>query len=265
MHDAPIGIFDSGLGGLSVLKSIYQQMPSESFIYIADSRYVPYGEKSTPFIRERCEKITNYLISQQVKAIVIACNTATAAAANILREQNPQLPIIAMEPAIKPARQLSKTGKIGVLATSSTLKSTRFTELVNRFAYDLEIHAQPCPGLVECIEKGELNTKQTEVLLQSYITPLLTAGCDTIILGCTHYPFLRPLLAQLLPSATQLIDSGEGVAKHLHHLLTAQQKLSTAPHNATISMCTTGELTHFKNVLVKLWPHHITITQQISL
>ena len=217
--NAPIGVFDSGVGGLSVLREIRQLLPNESLLYVADSGHVPYGEKSPEYIRERCVRITEHLLAQGAKALVLACNTATAAAAADLRERYPQLPIVGMEPAVKPAAAATRSGVVGVLATTGTLKSARFAALLDRFAGDVRVVTQPCPGLVECIEAGELQAAATRELLQRYVTPLLDEGCDTLILGCTHYPFLRPLLTTLLPPAVTLIDTGAAVARQLQRLL----------------------------------------------
>ena len=217
--NAPIGVFDSGVGGLSVLREIRQLLPNESLLYVADSGHVPYGEKSPEYIRERCVRITEHLLAQGAKALVLACNTATAAAAADLRERYPQLPIVGMEPAVKPAAAATRSGVVGVLATTGTLKSARFAALLDRFAGDVRVVTQPCPGLVECIEAGELQAAATRELLQRYVAPLLDEGCDTLILGCTHYPFLRPLLTTLLPPAVTLIDTGAAVARQLQRLL----------------------------------------------
>ncbi|MFG0584122.1 glutamate racemase [Pseudomonas sp. zjy_9] len=217
--NAPIGVFDSGVGGLSVLREIRQLLPNESLLYVADSGHVPYGEKSPEYIRERCVRITEHLLAQGAKALVLACNTATAAAAADLRERYPQLPIVGMEPAVKPAAAATRSGVVGVLATTGTLKSARFAALLDRFAGDVRVVTQPCPGLVECIEAGKLQAAATRELLQRYVAPLLDEGCDTLILGCTHYPFLRPLLTTLLPPSVTLIDTGAAVARQLQRLL----------------------------------------------
>ena len=186
----PIGIFDSGVGGLSVLKEIQRLMPHENLIYIADSAFAPYGNKPLEFIQQRCLDLTQCLIDQDVKAIVVACNTATATAISNLRIQF-TLPIIAMEPGVKPAITATKTGIVGVLATENTLSSDQFTHLLHRYAKNVKVICQPCPGLVEQIEAGELESETTRQLIKQFATPLLSAGADTIVLGCTHYPLIR--------------------------------------------------------------------------
>jgi len=194
-------------------------------LYLADSGYVPYGEKSPEFIRARCRAIATFLLEQGAKALVLACNTATAAAVAELRERYPNVPLVAMEPAVKPAAQATRSGVVGVLATTGTLKSAKFAALLDRFASDVRVITQPCPGLVECVEAGELDTEATRSLLQGFVEPLIEQGCDTLILGCTHYPFLRPLLTELLPATVTLVDTGAAVARHLETVLAARDQL----------------------------------------
>lgn len=231
--NAPVGVFDSGVGGLSVLREIRQLLPAESLLYVADSGYVPYGEKPPEQIRERSRKIARFLIERGAKALVLACNTATAAAINDLRGEF-DLPIIGMEPAVKPAALATRNGVVGVLATTGTLQSAKFAALLDRFARSVNVITQPCPGLVECVERGELSGSSVEALLQRYTAPLLAAGCDTLILGCTHYPFLRPALQRVLPPHVQIVDTGAAVARQLQvkltesHLLSCQQPTATA-------------------------------------
>lgn len=224
-NNAPIGIFDSGVGGLSVLREIRQRLPNESLLYVADSAYVPYGEKSPEFIRQRCQAIAEFLLNQGAKALVLACNTATAAGVSELRERYPNLPIVGMEPAVKPAALVSHSRVVGVLATTGTLKSAKFAALLDRFAHDVRVIMQPCPGLVERIEAGDLRSPLLRQMLSNWVAPLLAEGCDTLILGCTHYPFIKPLLGELLPAGVQVIDTGAAVAKRLEQLLLSQQAL----------------------------------------
>ena len=190
----PIGVFDSGVGGLSVLREIRRHLPAESLIYCADSGYAPYGERSAADIRARSLELTDFLRGQGAKAIVVACNTATAAAATALRETWPQLPIIAMEPAVKPATAATRSGTVGVLATVGTLASARFAALLDNFGQGVEVVTRPGVGLVEAVERGELDTSQTRSLLEGHLEPLLAAGADEVVLGCTHYVFLLSLI-----------------------------------------------------------------------
>jgi glutamate racemase len=252
--EAPVGVFDSGVGGISVLREIQARLPNESLLYVADSGFVPYGEKSPEFIRARSRAITEFLLAQGAKALVVACNTATAAAVAELRETWPDLPIVGMEPAVKPAAAATRSGAVGVLATTGTLKSAKFAALLDRFAHDVRVVTQPCPGLVECVESGALHSEETRALLQGFVAPLLEAGCDTLILGCTHYPFLKPLLRQLVPESVSLIDTGEAVARQLRRLLEARDLLAAGPA-APARFHTSGDPEVLRHVLPVLWPH----------
>lgn len=253
MHnEAPVGVFDSGVGGLSVLREIRRLLPDERLLYVADSGHVPYGDKSPDFIRERSLRIAGFLLEQGAKALVLACNTATAAAVASLREAYPQIPIVGMEPAVKPAAAATRSGVVGVLATTGTLQSAKFAALLDRFAADVRVITQPCPGLVECIEAGELEAPQTRELLRGLVAPLLAEGCDTLILGCTHYPFIKPLLRQLVPESICLIDTGEAVARQLRWVLTERNLLSTHL-SAPDGFWTSADIEKFAAVLPRLW------------
>ncbi len=250
--DAPVGVFDSGVGGLSVLGEIRSLLPNESLLYVADCGHIPYGEKTPEFIRQRCLIIAEFFHQQGAKALVLACNTATAAAAAQLRERYPHWPIVGMEPAVKPAAAATRSGVVGVLATTGTLQSAKFAALLDRFAGDVRVVTQPCPGLVELIETGDLFSPTVRALLQSYVDPLLAEGCDTIILGCTHYPFLKPLLREMIPEAISLIDTGSAVARQLQRLLTQNGLLSDAPARETL-FWTSANPIKFRNILPVLW------------
>lgn len=252
-NNAPVGVFDSGVGGLSVLREIRQRLPQESLLYLADSAHVPYGEKSADYIRERCQRITEFLLAQGAKALVVACNTATAAAVNDLRAHYPQIPVIGMEPALKPAVAHTQTGVVGVLATTGTLKSARFAALLERYAGSTRFITQPCPGLVEQIEVGALDSDSTRQMLEQFVSPLLAEGCDTVILGCTHYPFIKPLLLELLPNSVQLIDTGQAVASRLQQVLTEQAGLAARKTDAKVSFWTTGNPEQMAGILPRLW------------
>ena len=255
---APIGVFDSGVGGLSVLGEIRALLPQESLLYVADSAHVPYGEKSPEFICERSQRIAEFLLAQGAKALVLACNTATAAAISQLRERYPQLPIIGMEPAVKPAAAATQSGVVGVLATTGTLKSAKFAALLDRFASDVRVITQPCPGLVELIEAGELDSDVTRTLLQGFVQPLLAEGCDTLILGCTHYPFIKSLLRQLLPASVSLIDTGAAVARQLQRVLAEQQLLATGPARPA-QFWSSANCQQLQQVLPLLWGGEIVV------
>ncbi|QEY64844.1 glutamate racemase [Metapseudomonas lalkuanensis] len=249
---ATIGVFDSGVGGLSVLREIRSLLPGESLLYVADSGHVPYGEKSADFIRERSHRIAEFLLEQGAKALVLACNTATVAAVADLRERYPQLPIVGMEPAVKPAAAATRSGVVGVLATTGTLKSAKFAALLDRFAGDVRVITQPCPGLVERIEAGDLMGADTRALLSGYVQPLLAEGCDTLILGCTHYPFLRPLLQQMVPDSISLIDTGAAVARQVQRLLEAGELLAEGPAEPC-RFWSSGDPAAMQEILPILW------------
>ncbi|WP_271410769.1 glutamate racemase [Pseudomonas sp. Q1-7] len=249
---ATIGVFDSGVGGLSVLREIRTLLPRESLLYVADSGHVPYGEKSADFIRERSHQIAEFLLGQGAKALVLACNTATVAAVADLRERYPQLPIVGMEPAVKPAAAATRSGVVGVLATTGTLRSAKFAALLDRFAADVRVITQPCPGLVERIEAGDLMGALTRELLMGYVEPLLAEGCDTLILGCTHYPFLRPLLHELVPDSVSLIDTGAAVARQVQRLLDAHDLLAEGEAVAC-RFWSSGDAAAMQRILPTLW------------
>lgn len=251
VRQAPVGVFDSGVGGLSVLAEIQRLLPHESLLYVADGGHIPYGEKSPEFIRQRCVNIAEFFRAQGAKALVIACNTATVAAAADLRERYPQWPLVGMEPAVKPAAAATRSGVVGVLATTGTLQSAKFAALLDRFASDVRVVTQPCPGLVELIEAGDLQAPALRELLHGYVQPLLEAGCDTIILGCTHYPFLKPLLMQMVPAEVSLIDTGAAVARQLQRLLQQRALLASGPA-AEPQFWTSANPQHFQDILPAL-------------
>ncbi|MDR2637025.1 MAG: glutamate racemase, partial [Zoogloeaceae bacterium] len=220
----PIGIFDSGLGGLTILEALRHRLPEEDFIYFADTRHLPYGDKAASFIQARAETIATALLAEGAKAIVIACNTATAAAAERLRAFIAQ-PVIALEPAVKPAVAQSRRGIVGVLATTRTLASERFSRLLAAHARDARVLTQACPGLAEAIEAEGPHSGTVENLLDLYVHPLAQAGVDVVVLGCTHYPWVRPEIAARLPGGIKIVDSGEAVARQVEFRLTRESHL----------------------------------------
>ena len=216
--DHPVGVFDSGVGGLSVFQQIRADLPNECLLYVADSGHAPNGNKPDPFIVQRAFAITEFLLEQGAKAIVAACNTATAAAIRQLRTHF-QLPIIGIEPAVKPAVAMTRSGVVGILATGNTVRSDKFAHLLDQHGHLARVLVQPCPGLADCVEQGDLNGFHPRTLLERYLTPLLSAGVDTLVLGCTHYPFLTPLIQQLTGPEVVVLDPSPAVARHLHHRL----------------------------------------------
>jgi glutamate racemase len=250
--DAPIGVFDSGVGGISVLQHIHALLPHEQLLYVADSRYAPYGSKTPQEIQSRCFEIADFLITKGAKAIVVACNTATAAAIDMMREKY-TLPIIGMEPAVKPAAEASKNGVIGVLATVGTLKSAQFAGLLESYGRNVKVVTQGCIGLVECIERGELSSDNTLDLLKKYCQPLLDEGADTIVLGCTHYPFVKSLISQIVGDGVILIDTGAAVANHLQKRLATLDLLTQQHQTGTVRFWTNSQAADAKQVIEALW------------
>ena len=226
--NAAVGIFDSGIGGLSVLRHIHSALPREQLIYFADSGYAPYGDKTEARIVERSLTIASFLLEQGIKALVVACNTATAAAIQAIRARWPQLVVVGIEPGLKPAAQQTRSGTVGVLATRSTLASQRFALLQQQMEarYQVRYLPQACVGLVDLIEKGELYSPATVQLLERYLGPLLEQGADTLVLGCTHYPFVRPAIEsvcqRLAGGIPDIIDTGQAVTRQLQRLLATE-------------------------------------------
>jgi glutamate racemase len=221
--DAPIGIFDSGLGGLSILRHIRAQLPHEHLLYVADTGFAPYGDKPEHVVAERSLAIARFLVEQGAKALVVACNTATISAVKLLRETMPAMPIVGVEPGLKPAAAASRSGKVGVLATERTLAGAKFLQLRDQIsaATGADFLLQPCRGLVDQIELGD--TDAVTALLRRYVTPLLEQGADTLVLGCTHYPLVKATIEDVIAeSGSQdiaLVDTGEAVARQLVRLL----------------------------------------------
>ncbi|WP_087689211.1 glutamate racemase [Pandoraea sp. PE-S2R-1] len=217
--NAPIGVFDSGLGGLSVLQAVRALLPHESLLYVADSAFAPYGERPDAFIAERSLAVGRWLRERGAKAFVVACNTATAHGVTALRADAPW-PVVGVEPGIKPAAAVSRTGVIGVLATAATLRSARFADLLARHtAQGQRFLCQPGHGLVECIEAGDVDSPAVMALLERYVAPMVAQGADTLVLGCTHYPFLIPAIRQRFGTALTLIDTGAAIARQLQRRL----------------------------------------------
>ncbi len=248
----PIGVFDSGVGGLSVLREIRRELPGEDLLYVADSGHAPYGDKSGPLIEARSIAIVEFLVSQHAKAIVVACNTATGVAIETLRARF-SVPIVAMEPAVKPAAMHTKSGVIGVLATSGTLVSNNFAKLHARFGADVNILVQACPGLVEQVEAGDLSGDKTRALIEQYVLPLLAQKADTIVLGCTHYPFLASLIQEIAGSSVAIIDPAPAIARELRRRLASIKQLSPEARAGTERFWTSAAPDETKQVISQLW------------
>lgn len=257
-----IGVFDSGVGGLSVLRAIRAALPHEDLVYVADSGHAPYGDQSEDHITQRTLTVGHWLAEQGVKAITIACNTATVVAAKTLREHT-HLPVVAIEPAIKPAVALTRSGVVGVLATSQTVQSASVARLVAAHGADKRILLQACPGLVEQVERADLHSPETEALLRQFIAPLLAQGADTLVLGCTHYPFLRDLLQRVAGDGVVLLDPAEAVARELARRLAASTPTHTraaSPHaRGRVQFFTSGNVTQAQAAMAHLWDEPLTV------
>ncbi len=226
--DGPIGVFDSGVGGLSVVRGLLAELPAERLYYVADSANCPYGPRSEGEIQALSEEISRFLIGQGAKLIVVACNTASAAALAHLRAVFPATPFVGMVPAVKPAAQITHSGAIGVLATPATFSGRLYQEVVEHYASGARVVSQICPGLVECVEAGDLDGPQTMALLRGYVEPLLAAGADTLVLGCTHYPFLTPALRRIVGEAIAIIEPSAAIARQAARVLEREGLLRPA-------------------------------------
>jgi glutamate racemase len=250
-RNRPVGIFDSGIGGLSIALEIRRELPHERLLYVADSGYAPYGDQPSEFIERRALAIVDFFVQKNAKAVVVACNTATAVAVDALRARW-SMPIVAIEPAVKPAAAASRSGVVGVLATTQTIASTRFERLADTFGRDVEILAQPCPGLVDRIEAGDLSGTETRRLVHTYVAPLIEKGADTLVLGCTHYPLVRDLIEHAAGPGVTIIDPAAAVARELRRRLADKGLLAGDADPGSMSFLTTGEPAHMKEVLGRL-------------
>lgn len=245
-----IGVFDSGVGGLSVLRAIRRQLPLADLVYVADSANAPYGERDDAFISARCHAISHFLDQQRVDGIVVACNTATAIAVQGLRDALPAMPIIGVEPGIKPGIAQSKNKRVGVLATPGTMASAKFKALVEAQGREATLILQPCPGLAKEIESGSLDRIELQSLINLFCAPLIQAHVDTVVLGCTHYPFAAPLFRQAMGPNVSLLDTADAVARRTADLLHPGQGESAMRTDSQpcIELWTTGSVDHLASV-----------------
>ncbi|MGZ0015237.1 glutamate racemase [Yeosuana sp. AK3] len=248
MNINPIGIFDSGIGGSSVWREIHALLPHENTLYMADSANAPYGPKGKETIIQLSIKNTEFLIELGCKLIVVACNTATTNAIGLLRK-NYDIPFIGIEPAIKPAALHSKTKAIGILATKGTLSSELFYTTTSLYAHGLKVVEQVGEGLVDLIEMGKIDSGEIKTLLKHYLKPMLEANIDCLVLGCTHYPYLIPLLLELLPKHIKIIDSGEAVARQTKAVLEKNSLLNPSNAASKNEFFTNGNPDILKNIL----------------
>ncbi len=239
--EAPVGFFDSGVGGLSVLRAARRALPRENMIYFADSAHCPYGGRSSGFVRSRSLAITRFLLARGAKAVVVACNSASEAALEHLRRSFPGLEFVGIEPAVKVAQRLSRNHRIGVLGTSLTLGGERFSRLLENFAAGTEVYSQPVAGLVESIEAGRLDDPRTDAIIRRNLRPLLKKGIDTLVLGCTHYPVIKERIAAACGPGVEVIDTGLPVARQLRRRLGARNLLRLSLGAGRIEYFSSGE------------------------
>lgn len=248
----PVGVFDSGVGGLSVLRAMRQLMPEEPVIYFGDQKHVQYGPRPLEQVRDFSESITRFLLDRGARLIVVACNTASAAALHYLREEFPDVSFVGMEPAVKPAAEHTQSGLVGVLATPATFQGALYASVLERFANGVQILQHTCPGLVGQIEKGDLGGDETRSILENALRPMLDRGIDTVVLGCTHYPFVIPLIEQVVGENVRVIDPAPAVAKQAKCLLDASGMKAPAGEWAEVRFYTSGDAETLASLLPKL-------------
>lgn len=263
MSNAPIGVFDSGVGGLTILQAIREHLPNENLLYVADSAYAPYGRLPKDVLHKRCSHIARFFVQQGAKAMVIACNTATAVMAEWLRKEF-DIPIIAMEPAIKPAALATRTGKIGVFATENTLKSDRYRKLLAEYAKEKKIFESSCNGFVELVESGDLTSVQAFQLVEKYLQPMIDEHIDVLVLGCTHYPFLAPLMRKISSQQVagnqdlQIIHTADAVSLQLTRVL-AENDLLNFKDQEYVKYFTSGDADHSSQVFSVLLSEQVKV------
>ncbi len=249
---SPIGVFDSGVGGLSVLRAMREQMPTEDMIYFGDQGHVPYGPRPMEQIQSFSEGITNFLLDKGSKLIVVACNAASAAALKYLRGRFPDVPFVGMEPAVKPGAETTQTGKVGVLATPATFQGALYASVVERFANGVELLQHTCPGLVGQIEKGDLDSLATRSILEDALNPMLEKNIDTVVLGCTHYPFVIPLIQEIVGEKVRVIDPAPAVARQVSRVLEAKRLLNDTSKMGRVEFYTSSGASEMQSLLPKL-------------
>ncbi len=250
--NAPIGIYDSGVGGLTIWRAVRAILPQEDLIYIADQAKVPYGDRTLEEVRGLAEGVTRFLMDQGAKLIVIACNTASAAALKYLRDLFPDYSLVGMEPAVKPAAEQTLSGKVGVLATPSTFQGELYASVVERFAHDVQLYQATCPGLVQQIEKGCLTTPKTRQILEKALEPMLKDGVDTLVMGCTHFPFVIPLIREIAGEGVSVIDPAPAVARQVKRVLEDRGLLSERKSAGEKEFWTSGDAARMAVLLPKL-------------
>lgn len=254
-----IGVFDSGVGGLWILKHLEKSLPQYNYTFFGDQGHVPYGKRPMEEIRLFSLEITKFLVSKNCKVIVIACNTASAASLKYLREKFPEILFVGMEPAIKPAVEITHTKKVGVLATSATFQGELYNSVVERFAHDVEIFKDTCPGLVNQIEKGDLDGIDTYNILEKALKPMLEKNIDTIVLGCTHYPFVIPLIKEIVGEKVNVIDPTNAIVQQVSRVLDENNLSNKSVNDGQIDIFTSGKKEDMKPILSKLFNKNMSV------
>ncbi|HEY3344885.1 MAG TPA: glutamate racemase [Anaerolineaceae bacterium] len=249
---SPLGVFDSGVGGLSVLRAIRAELPAEEVVYLGDQGHVPYGPRTLEEVRAFSAEITRFLLDRGAKLVVVACNAASAAALHSLRQEFPGIPFVGMEPAVKPAAEITRSGAVGVLATPATFQGELYASVVERFAHGVTLLQDTCPGLVAQIEAGALDAPETRLILERALRPMLAHGIDTLVMGCTHYPFVIPLIQQIAGPAVRVIDPAPAIARQAARLLAAQSLLNPSPESGACHFFTSGSADSLKVLLPRL-------------
>jgi glutamate racemase len=248
----PIAVFDSGVGGLSVLRAMREALPRESFLYLADQVHVPYGPRPLEQVQTFAEGITRFMLEQGAKLVVVACNAASAAALHHLRKVFPDIPFVGMEPAVKPAAEHTRTGQVGVLATPATFQGALYASVVERFANGVTVLQNTCPGLVMEIENGHLDTPTVRAILEDALRPMLAEGIDTVVLGCTHYPFVIPLIEEIAGEGVRVIDPAPAIARQAGRILEARNLSRPEGKHGSVRFLTTGDPERLKALLPDL-------------
>ena len=259
-NEQPIGVFDSGVGGLSVLISIRQGMPLESILYYADQAHVPFGPRPLEEVQAFSQEITRFLLESGAKIIVVACNAASAAALHALRRTFPKVSFVGMEPAVKPAAETTRSGRVGVLATPATFQGALYASVVERFGGHVALIQDTCPGLVQQIELGELDSPRTRGILERSLQPMLEQGIDTIVLGCTHYPFVIPLIQEIAGSGVRVIDPAPAVARQVYRLLEYSRLNRRGSAPGALRFVTSGD----QDAMARLLPRLLGETGPVS-
>ena len=248
----PIGIFDSGVGGLSVLRAVRELLPKEDLIYLADQAHVPYGSRTLAEVRRFSEGITRYLSDQNAKLVVVACNTASAAALHHLRAVFPHIPFVGMGPAVKPGAETTRSGVVGVLATPATFQGELYASVIERFAVGVRVMQDTCPGLVMEIDQGNLDTPEVFSILEKALKPMLVDGIDTVVLGCTHFPFVIPAIETIVGPGVRVVDPSPAIARQVQRLLEAKGLLNKSLDQGRVEHFTTGDPVQLEGLLPRL-------------